>query len=112
MNNSELLRLACCDCGLVHEIAFAIEENGKLGVAMKRNARATAAMRRGQIKYLIFVNDAKESVAGFAYKDDAIEWILAKRWGRHWKIELRKDGESLVAFRADASGVVAGEEGE
>ncbi len=48
MEKSELLRLACCDCGLVHEIAFAIEENGKLGIAMKRNARATAAKRRSQ----------------------------------------------------------------
>jgi nitroimidazol reductase NimA-like FMN-containing flavoprotein (pyridoxamine 5'-phosphate oxidase superfamily) len=46
IKKSELLRLACCDCGLVHEIAFAIEKNGKLGIAMKRNSRATTARRK------------------------------------------------------------------
>lgn len=41
----EILKLACCDCGLVHNIAFAIED-GLLGIAMERNIRATGQIRR------------------------------------------------------------------
>lgn len=44
--DKELLACACCDCGLVHDVAFAIEDNGKLGIAMRRNKRATAQLRR------------------------------------------------------------------
>lgn len=40
-----VFRLACCDCGLVHDVVFALE--GKtLAMAAKRNNRATAAKRR------------------------------------------------------------------
>jgi hypothetical protein len=46
VENGEIMRLACCDCGLIHDIGFAIEENGKIGVALKRNNRATAQRRR------------------------------------------------------------------
>ena len=42
----EVINLACCDCGLVHRIAFAIEDNGRLGIAMKRAARATSELRK------------------------------------------------------------------
>jgi len=41
----EILRLACCDCGLVHNIAFAYED-GEIGIALKRNKRATGQRRR------------------------------------------------------------------
>lgn len=41
----EVYRLACCDCGLVHDVAFAYED-GKLGMAARRNNRATAQRRR------------------------------------------------------------------
>lgn len=44
--SGEIIRFACCDCGLVHNIAFAIEENGKLGVAMSRNLKATNNRRK------------------------------------------------------------------
>lgn len=43
---SSVLKLGCCDCGLVHRVAFAIERNGKLGIAMERDNRATSAARR------------------------------------------------------------------
>jgi hypothetical protein len=42
----KLYRLACCDCGLVHDVVFVVED-GKLAMAAKRNNRATAARRRG-----------------------------------------------------------------
>ena len=45
-------RLACCDCGLVHEMQFRIflGTNKKMNVMfrVKRNNRATAAKRRGK----------------------------------------------------------------
>ena len=39
-------RHACCDCGLVHEMQFRIKE-GNVLFRVRRNKRATAAMRRG-----------------------------------------------------------------
>ena len=39
------LNFACCDCGLVHRIAFGIHGQD-LGIAMERNDRATAQLRR------------------------------------------------------------------
>jgi hypothetical protein len=41
----QVYRIACCDCGLVHDFVF-VYEDGALGVAAKRNNRATAARRR------------------------------------------------------------------
>lgn len=60
-----------------------------------------------EFDYVIFVNDAKEPIAGFAFKDDAIAWVLARRWGRRWKVEIRKSSESLWTLRADARGFIA-----
>lgn len=42
----EILKLACCDCGLVHNIGIAVEDNGNIGLAFERNVRATGQMRR------------------------------------------------------------------
>jgi hypothetical protein len=38
-------RMFCCDCALAHDIEFKIIE-GKIAFRMKRNTRATGAMRR------------------------------------------------------------------
>lgn len=42
----KVLRMACCDCGLIHSLAFAVEDNGSLGIAVRRENRATSAHRR------------------------------------------------------------------
>ncbi len=41
-----ILRLACCDCGLVHSYAFHKYKDGHLGIAARREPRATAQLRR------------------------------------------------------------------
>ena len=41
----EIYKLACCDCGLVHDVVF-IYEDGKLAMAAKRNNRSTGQKRR------------------------------------------------------------------
>jgi hypothetical protein len=46
LKKKEMWRFACCDCGLVHNISLAIEDNGKLGIAIERNKKATYARRR------------------------------------------------------------------
>ena len=45
VKSGEMTRWACCDCGLVHDIAF-VAQGKKIGVAARRNNRATAARRR------------------------------------------------------------------
>ena len=43
----EVYRLACCDCGLVHDIVLSYDkETNELAMAAKRNNRATAQRRR------------------------------------------------------------------
>lgn len=44
IKRGELFRLACCDCGLVHDMV--LTGRGHIGVAAKRNNRATAQRRR------------------------------------------------------------------
>lgn len=39
------VRWACCDCGLVHDLVF-VNGRGKVGVAARRNNRATGQRRR------------------------------------------------------------------
>lgn len=44
-----VFRLACCDCGLVHDMVLVPgegDEAGTVGVAARRNNRATAQRRR------------------------------------------------------------------
>ena len=41
----EIFKLACCDCGLVYDVVI-VEEKGEIGVAAKRNNRATGQRRR------------------------------------------------------------------
>ena len=45
----KIYRLACCDCNLVHDVVFVVED-GKLGMAASRNNRATAQRRRRENK--------------------------------------------------------------
>jgi len=41
----KIYKLACCDCGLVHNVVFTYED-GVLAMATERNNRATGQRRR------------------------------------------------------------------
>jgi hypothetical protein len=42
-------KMACCDCGLVHDLEFRIVENGKrVEFRARRNNRSTGQIRRHQ----------------------------------------------------------------
>lgn len=47
--SGELYRIACCDCGLVHDFVFVSQDGKRIGIAARRNNRATAARRRAAI---------------------------------------------------------------
>ena len=42
-------KLACCDCGLVHEVNFRVRK-GKIEFQMFRNERATKQLRKAEGK--------------------------------------------------------------
>ena len=44
--SAQIHRIACCDCGLVHDFVFISEDGNPIGIAAKRNNRATAQRRR------------------------------------------------------------------
>lgn len=46
--NGKKYRIACCDCGLVHDFVFIAESGDFIGVAAERNNRATAQRRRNK----------------------------------------------------------------
>ena len=49
VKSKEMTRWACCDCGLVHDIVFVAGRKGtEIGVAARRNNRATSARRRNK----------------------------------------------------------------
>ena len=39
-------RIACCDCCLVHRIAFYVDSTGEVAVAFRRDNRRTGQIRR------------------------------------------------------------------
>lgn len=45
VTSGEVHRIACCDCGLVHDFVF-ISGRGQVGIAARRNNRATSQRRR------------------------------------------------------------------
>lgn len=40
-------RMACCDCGLVHNFEFRIDARGQINFRASRNSRSTGQVRRG-----------------------------------------------------------------
>jgi hypothetical protein len=46
--NGQKYRIACCDCGLVHDFVFVADSGDFIGVAAERNNRATAQRRRNK----------------------------------------------------------------
>ncbi len=46
VKSGKVHRMACCDCGLVHDVVMVHENGGDIGIAVKRNNRATAQRRR------------------------------------------------------------------
>ena len=46
--NGEVYRIACCDCGLVHDFVFVSHDGKPIGMAAKRNNRATAQRRKAK----------------------------------------------------------------
>lgn len=48
-------KLACCDCGLVHNVDFRTQR-GKIQFRVSRNERSTAAVRREKAKKMKATN--------------------------------------------------------
>ena len=51
--NREVFKIACCDCGLVHNVVVVAPKVSKgkaLGIAAERNNRATGQRRRNMNK--------------------------------------------------------------
>ena len=48
-----LLKMACCDCGLVHSVTFGVSKQGDISLCFNRDNRATAQMRRRKWPYLV-----------------------------------------------------------
>ena len=44
--SGEVYRIACCDCGLIHDFVFVSDDGKPIGIAAKRNNRATAQRRK------------------------------------------------------------------
>jgi hypothetical protein len=44
--SGQIYRLACCDCGLIHDFVFVSEDGKPIGIAARRNSRATAQRRK------------------------------------------------------------------
>lgn len=47
-------RIACCDCGLVHDYDFRVVD-GQIQARARRHKRATVAMRRGMKRTVVVV---------------------------------------------------------
>lgn len=43
-------KISCCDCGLVHDLEFRIDDENKLNFRARRNTRSTGQVRRHKAK--------------------------------------------------------------
>lgn len=43
-------RMACCDCGLVHDMQFRMDDLGQVNFRARRNTRSTGQLRRQMIR--------------------------------------------------------------
>lgn len=46
MPSGEVYRLACCDCGLTHDMVIVSHDEKPVGIAMRRNKKATTKRRK------------------------------------------------------------------
>lgn len=44
--SGRIFRIACCDCGLVHDMVVVRGQGKEFGIAAKRNNRATSQRRK------------------------------------------------------------------
>ena len=44
--SGKIYKIACCDCGLVHDFVFVSDDGQDIGIAARRNNRATGQLRR------------------------------------------------------------------
>jgi hypothetical protein len=58
--SGELYRIACCDCGLVHDFVFVSEDGKNIGIAARRNNRSTAQRRRTKQSVSVQRQDLKQ----------------------------------------------------
>ena len=49
LRSGQRLKLSCCDCGLVHKLVIISHDRKSVGIAMKRDNRATAGKRNSKI---------------------------------------------------------------
>lgn len=49
--SGQAFRLACCDCGLVHDVVLVKGRGKEIGIAARRNNRATAQRRRNNQRW-------------------------------------------------------------
>lgn len=52
---AEVYKISCCDCGLVHQICFRIDDDGDIAIAFRRHNRATAQVRWNRRTQLLYV---------------------------------------------------------
>ena len=55
-------KLACCDCGLVHDMDFRVLEGKHVAFRVRRNERSTAGMRRGSVTVIAKAEDMPKVV--------------------------------------------------
>jgi len=58
----QIYRIACCDCGLVHDFVFVAGNVKKINVATERNKRATAQRRRYMRKQRRFGSELYDNI--------------------------------------------------
>jgi hypothetical protein len=61
--SSQIYRIACCDCGLVHDFVFVSQDGNPIGIAAKRNNRSTAQRRKNNNKWINLTSDQITNIA-------------------------------------------------
>jgi hypothetical protein len=90
-----IYRIACCDCGLVHDFVFVSQDGNVIGIAARRNERSTAAKRNAMSKMKKIRARRVRHQANQACKFGKSAKPTHKRLGGRSGHGMRKDGKSV-----------------
>ena len=65
-------KLACCDCGLVHDMQFRIDDLGQINFRASRNNRSTGQYRRAHKAALKVLRNPENSKAAKTARGEAL----------------------------------------
>ena len=90
------LKLACCDCGLVHDHVYMTDGKKYMGIIIERNERSTGQLRRHSTKPTVddcqeLLSAAKSIIQSLCLKIPDSDYCGSQKWLQDYKKLAKTD---------------------